>query len=69
MSGRPKLFDFVTTFSPKIEANLRNLYVSVQFDSESVRSLISVIHIQQLSVADRKLQMFPTGLFYLNIFG
>jgi len=40
----------------------------VLLDSESVKSLLSVTRIEQLCLADRKLQMFPTGLFNLTNF-
>jgi hypothetical protein len=63
-----ELVDLVTTSSPKIETKLGNLNASILLDSESVRSLIAVIHIQQLRLADRKVETFPTGLFNLTIF-
>lgn len=44
--GPPKCFEFVTTFSTKIEAKLRNLNASILLDSESVRSLTALIHIR-----------------------
>jgi hypothetical protein len=63
-----KIVDFATTSYAKIEAKLRNLNASVLLHSESARSLISFVHIQQFRLADRKLQMFTTDFTYVTTF-